>query len=127
MGGNLDLQQVILPKLCHADDGTSREIASEMLHPDFIEERQVLVDAQDVTGRFQAVFEPAARSLENRFQVGQRLRGLRLEAAFHDLVCLLRIPWGCARAENERSEEHTSELQSRFGSSYAVFCLKKKQ
>ena len=24
-----------------------------------------------------------------------------------------------------RSEEHTSELQSRFGKSYAVFCLKK--
>src|ERR1043166_10056035 len=27
---------------------------------------------------------------------------------------------------NDRSEEHTSELQSRFGISYAVFCLKKK-
>src|ERR1043166_1228184 len=26
----------------------------------------------------------------------------------------------------KRSEEHTSELQSRFGISYAVFCLKKK-
>src|ERR1043166_767198 len=26
---------------------------------------------------------------------------------------------------HERSEEHTSELQSRFGISYAVFCLKK--
>src|ERR1043166_10032205 len=26
-----------------------------------------------------------------------------------------------------RSEEHTSELQSRFGISYAVFCLKKKK
>src|ERR1043166_4741531 len=30
------------------------------------------------------------------------------------------------RAEPQaRSEEHTSELQSRFGISYAVFCLKK--
>src|ERR1043166_900726 len=27
----------------------------------------------------------------------------------------------------ERSEEHTFELQSRFGISYAVFCLKKKK
>src|ERR1043166_8613106 len=27
---------------------------------------------------------------------------------------------------DQRSEEHTSELQSRFGISYAVFCLKKK-
>ena len=27
----------------------------------------------------------------------------------------------------DRSEEHTSELQSRFGITYAVFCLKKAQ
>src|ERR1043166_9892122 len=31
------------------------------------------------------------------------------------------------RDEHGRSEEHTSELQSRFGISYAVFCLKKKE
>src|ERR1043166_1692110 len=31
-----------------------------------------------------------------------------------------------ARYSSARSEEHTSELQSRFGISYAVFCLKKK-
>jgi len=30
----------------------------------------------------------------------------------------------CAH-KKDRSEEHTSELQSRFGISYAVFCLKK--
>src|ERR1043166_178241 len=30
------------------------------------------------------------------------------------------------RTITPRSEEHTSELQSRFGISYAVFCLKKK-
>src|SRR3546814_4206378 len=30
-------------------------------------------------------------------------------------------------AENERSEEHTSELQSLMRISYAVFCLKKKK
>jgi len=31
-----------------------------------------------------------------------------------------------AMIDGNRSEEHTSELQSRFGISYAVFCLKKK-
>src|SRR3546814_1293161 len=31
------------------------------------------------------------------------------------------------RAEGQRSEEHTSELQSLMRSSYAVFCLKKKK
>src|SRR3546814_7468289 len=31
------------------------------------------------------------------------------------------------RAERQRSEEHTSELQSLMRISYAVFCLKKKK
>src|SRR6058998_2148432 len=33
----------------------------------------------------------------------------------------------CGRAEWNRSEEHTSELQSLITISYAVFCLKKKK
>src|ERR1043166_7203835 len=33
---------------------------------------------------------------------------------------------GAFQVACDRSEEHTSELQSRFGISYAVFCLKKK-
>src|ERR1043166_1230103 len=32
-----------------------------------------------------------------------------------------------ARLVAQRSEEHTSELQSRFGISYAAFCLKKQR
>src|SRR3546814_16217286 len=36
-------------------------------------------------------------------------------------------PRNCAREEAERSEEHTSELQSLMRISYAVFCLKKKK
>src|SRR5213592_3686990 len=39
-------------------------------------------------------------------------------------------PWQCLsdieRRQAGRSEEHTSELQSRYVISYAVFCLKKK-
>src|SRR3546814_3924740 len=34
---------------------------------------------------------------------------------------------GDERAEPDRSEEHTSELQSLMRISYAVFCLKKKK
>src|SRR3546814_4095095 len=33
----------------------------------------------------------------------------------------------CESAHSERSEEHTSELQSLMRISYAVFCLKKKK
>src|SRR3546814_5256432 len=37
------------------------------------------------------------------------------------------VPSGCLDfARHERSEEHTSELQSLMRISYAVFCLKKK-
>src|SRR3546814_4649608 len=39
-----------------------------------------------------------------------------------------RAPWRDRRiARSDRSEEHTSELQSLMRSSYAVFCLKKKR
>src|SRR3546814_9941742 len=44
----------------------------------------------------------------------------------HEFACeMLRI--GCAATiATDRSEEHTSELQSLMRISYAVFCLKKK-
>src|SRR5213075_3392761 len=38
-----------------------------------------------------------------------------------------RSPRGRGRRRPRRSEEHTSELQSRLVISYAVFCLKKKK
>src|SRR3546814_10564346 len=56
------------------------------------------------------------------------------EERFFRIVCLFR-PWPARGeivaltghlAENERSEEHTSGLQSLMRISYAVFCLKKK-
>jgi len=39
----------------------------------------------------------------------------------------LDIPEGRIMGQMRRSEEPTSALQSRFGISYAVFCLKKKK
>src|SRR3546814_10048230 len=56
------------------------------------------------------------------------------EQAADDLALLLRIGHPGKPAEEEvplvrmdRSEEHTSELQSLMRISYAVFCLKKKK
>src|SRR3546814_3730271 len=37
-----------------------------------------------------------------------------------------RLAWAQHRRTDQRSEEHTSELQSLMRISYAVFCLKKK-
>src|SRR3546814_1006401 len=47
----------------------------------------------------------------------------------HDLVVNAEAPGGRQQepsSGDERSEEHTSELQSLMRISYAVFCLKKK-
>src|SRR3546814_2828823 len=48
------------------------------------------------------------------------LRGIATEAASREVLLV-------ARARRQRSEEHTSELQSLMRISYAVFCLKKKK
>src|SRR3546814_1588850 len=51
--------------------------------------------------------------------------GLALSVA--STVVLLRALQGRNLVQTERSEEHTSELQSLMRISYAVFCLKKKK
>src|SRR3546814_9686194 len=43
-----------------------------------------------------------------------------------NLVCVLDPDVSAALRSRNRSEEHTSELQSLMRISYAVFCLKKK-
>src|ERR1043166_10031849 len=53
----------------------------------------------------------------NRHHSNYPANGERAGVA-HENLCRMTV-------EPERSEEHTSELQSRFGISYAVFCLKK--
>src|SRR3546814_10174899 len=39
---------------------------------------------------------------------------------------MLKFEWPLLNSANDRSEEHTSELQSLMRISYAVFCLKNK-
>src|SRR3546814_4397721 len=53
---------------------------------------------------------------------GQRLRGTALVGTAGDVDARHR-----AGDRGDRSEEHTSELQSLMRISYAVFCLKKKK
>src|SRR3546814_3018862 len=57
---------------------------------------------------------------------GPRFYGLPLNEG---TVVLERTPWTAPEAATggNRSEEHTSELQSLMRISYAVFCLKKKK
>src|SRR3546814_1498517 len=50
---------------------------------------------------------------------------MRKTAEWHGLT-YHHLPMGEGKEAQERSEEHTSELQSLMRISYAVFCLKKK-
>src|SRR3546814_3128016 len=82
------------------------------------------------------VLRPARVPRHRRIDDGDRdLRILeaRRNTHVHAATPALRPPWqGTAGPESvrpwsaQRSEEHTSELQSLMRISYAVFCLKKK-
>src|SRR3546814_1991167 len=65
----------------------------------------------------------AARG-DSCMQIRQRLRVIERRTLGHDPGQEIE---GALRLGNERSEEHTSELQSLMRISYAVFCLKKKK
>src|SRR3546814_2618479 len=58
---------------------------------------------------------------------GRSARGAHVgeRGAFHH--AMERADWHTVPIEKQRSEEHTSELQSLMRISYAVFCLKKKK
>src|SRR3546814_3489506 len=72
-----------------------------------------VVDAEGVeTGMFEV---PAG---------GRRFRALELLVKQKRLAKVAPVP--CVLRDRDRSEEHTSELQSLMRNSYAVFCLKKK-
>src|SRR3546814_7401903 len=64
---------------------------------------------------------PAVRGLEDHDQRG--LTMIRNATAADIPACIAMAE----RMHGERSEEHTSELQSLMRISYAVFCLKKKK
>src|SRR3546814_8974669 len=75
------------------------------------------------TGLLEAVAEVPGATVEVR--QGNFLFTSGLERG-RELLDLADPPTAIFAANDERSEEHTSELQSLMRISYAVFCLKKK-
>src|SRR3546814_7073202 len=75
----------------------------------------------------------AVPAREDRGGVGALLRLMQLPVKIAAQVEKVAPPsgsesrGGIARWHSQRSEEHTSELQSLMRISYAVFCLKKKK
>src|SRR3546814_5071258 len=91
---------------------------------------QVADQAAHVGAR--AALDPQAQQRLARIeQVGRRLQleGVHVDLALLDLHHFAAPGLRVQRlaAALERSEEHTSELQSLMRISYAVFCLKKKK
>src|SRR3546814_1342561 len=75
----------------------------------------------------QAIDQLAAGDHRQRRDVVDRLLRIELGALTAGLVLDVDdVGLEAQQAELERSEEHTSELQSLMRISYAVFCLKKK-
>src|SRR3546814_8979608 len=78
----------------------------------------------------QPVADRELRLFDRRARVGRPGEGQGAGKAAHRLAVLARDQHvgdaGALRAR-QRSEEHTSELQSLMRISYAVFCLKKKK
>src|SRR3546814_1791070 len=86
------------------------------------EQRRVIVDV----GFWQLLqmMLGALRRIMDRVQALQRIGDVRIEIGDDETDCIasaLIVGW----AHRNRSEEHTSELQSLMRRSYAVFCLKK--
>src|SRR3546814_5593626 len=66
--------------------------------------------------------------LEARTATGGLTLGLaQLDQLAGDPGALEGVPRARGQVHGQRSEEHTSELQSLMRISYAVFCLKKKK
>src|SRR3546814_6942024 len=79
----------------------------------------VVVDPERVQTLLPADFEMPEGGLNTRIIVAEFL-------LLEELLHRYKIPAALAYARTNRSEEHTSELQSLMRISYAVFCLKKK-
>src|SRR3546814_8561332 len=103
-----------------AEANVAYEKLSEMeeVNPEFPTTDVVLVvGANDVVN-------PAAKSDPSSPIFGMPV--LNVEEARNVIVVKRSMNTGYAGIDNERSEEHTSELQSLMRISYAVFCLTKK-
>src|SRR3546814_8199906 len=67
-----------------------------------------------------------SRVITSRDGSSPRRRDLR-DLGCTVMPCGVSLSDGCAQDAIQRSEEHTSELQSLMRTSYAVFCLKTKK
>src|SRR3546814_7977706 len=87
--------------------------------------------ARDVVRDLQRIVAPTGIQETSKARIGGIDQWINVRGQDRDNPVILFIHGGPASpllpTTWERSEEHTSELQSLMRNSYAVFCLKKKQ
>src|SRR3546814_8906444 len=86
-----------------------------------------LAEHANASGHVQAEHRPDQEELRRLHRLVHRdvLAGHQLPGACRRRGPAFRLPAGRRDADNDRSEEHTSELQYLMRISYAVFCFKK--
>src|SRR3546814_6765972 len=94
-----------------SSDVCSSDLDVGLFDPEFGEHRGGIVGHAFIA---EFAFDPARAALAARIDRDHRARGGEGRDQRHHRI-----------ARHERSEEHTSELQSLMRISYAVFCLKK--
>src|SRR3546814_6032369 len=102
--------------------------SSDVCSSDLLELLAPVADARQhaiaIGGRHQGVVELGpVRRCQARMPAGFAEGVVKLATIHH----VLRHPAGVHRQDPDRSEEHTSELQSLMRISYAVFCLKQNK
>src|SRR3546814_2044653 len=105
-------------------DWSSDVCSSDLLLCDYV----LLAEGTILTTPFVnlALVPEAASSLLLPLRIGHA-RAFAAFALGEPIAAADAHAWGIANRVVERSEEHTSELQSLMRISYAVFCLKKKK
>ena len=84
--------------------------------------QQMEASAQEVTRNAELAAE-GTRDADKEAEAGKQIVGLTVES----INGLAQEVENASGVISQRSEEHTSELQSHSFISYAVFCLKKKK
>src|SRR3546814_7218936 len=110
----------------------SSDVCSSDLHIDFLldEHARAMVGHEHRIGVIDAVAGEAAQAQHLPLRLGEIADagniGLPQRSTCTGPTSACRRPCHSDSNTRERSEEHTSELQSLMRISYAVFCLKKK-
>src|SRR3546814_4880119 len=84
---------------------------------------ECLILTMRLNQKYFPLFEPASGKLTHRFLI---VSNMQVDDPVHIIEGNQRVVRP-RLADAQRSEEHTSELQSLMRISYAVFCLKKKK